>query len=130
MSTLDAVLRRIDQDLDQSVARLFALLRIASVSTDPAYKEQCRTAAERVAADLRSIGFAADVRPTEGHQVLVGKSNGDCASASFLLASTTFSRLIPSASGTRRRSNRASKLWLTGAKSSSRAVPATTKEGR
>jgi acetylornithine deacetylase/succinyl-diaminopimelate desuccinylase-like protein len=76
MSTLDAVLRRIDQDIDQSVDRLFALLRIASVSTDPAYKEQCRTAAECVAADLRSIGFAADVRPTEGHPVVVGKSNG------------------------------------------------------
>ena len=76
MSTLDAVLSRIDQDIDQSVERLFALLRIASVSTDPAYKEQCRTAAEHVAADLRSIGFAADVRPTEGHPVVVGKSNG------------------------------------------------------
>ena len=76
MSTLDAVLARIDQDIDQSVERLFALLRIASVSTDPAYKEQCRTAAEHVAADLRSIGFAADVRPTEGHPVVVGKSNG------------------------------------------------------
>src|SRR6185437_2410885 len=76
MSTLDAVLSRIDQDIDQSVERLFALLRIASVSTDPAYKEHCRTAAEHVAADLRSIGFAADVRPTEGHPVVVGKSNG------------------------------------------------------
>ncbi len=76
MSTLDAVLRRIDQDIDQSVERLFALLRIASVSTDPAYKEQCRSAAEHVAADLRSIGFAAEVRPTEGHPVVVGKTNG------------------------------------------------------
>ena len=76
MSTLDAVLSRIDQDIDQSVERLFALLRIASVSTDPAYKEQCRTAAEHVAADLRSIGFTAEVRPTEGHPVVVGKSNG------------------------------------------------------
>src|ERR1039457_2756737 len=76
MSTLDAVLARIDQDIDQSVERLFALLRIASISTDPAYKQQCRTAAEHVAADLRSIGFAADVRPTEGHPVVVGKANG------------------------------------------------------
>ena len=76
MSTLDAVLSRIDQDIDQSVERLFALLRIASVSTDPAYKEQCRAAAEHVAADLRSIGFSADVRPTEGHPVVVGKTNG------------------------------------------------------
>jgi len=76
MSTLDAVLSRIDQDIDASVERLFALLRIASVSTDPAYKEQCRAAAEHVAADLRSIGFEADLRPTEGHPVVVGKANG------------------------------------------------------
>ena len=67
MSTLDAVLSRIDQDIDQSLERLFALLRIASVSTDPAYKAQCRAAAEHVAADLRTIGFDTKVRPTEGH---------------------------------------------------------------
>jgi acetylornithine deacetylase/succinyl-diaminopimelate desuccinylase-like protein len=79
MSTLDAVLARIDQDIDQSVERLFALLRIASVSTDPAYKEHCRAAAEHVAAGLRGIGFGADVRPTEGHPVVVGKSNGSTA---------------------------------------------------
>ena len=76
MKTLDAVLNRIDQDIDQSVERLFALLRIASVSTDPAYKDQCRAAAEHVAADLKSIGFEASVRPTAGHPVVVGKSNG------------------------------------------------------
>ena len=76
MSTLDAVLNRIDQDIEQSIERLFALLRIASVSTDPAYKDHCRAAAEHVAADLSSIGFAAEVRPTEGHPVVVAKSNG------------------------------------------------------
>jgi acetylornithine deacetylase/succinyl-diaminopimelate desuccinylase-like protein len=76
MSRLDAVLSRIDQDIDQSVERLFALLRIASISTDPAFAPQCRQAAEHVAADLRSIGFTASVRPTEGHPVVVGKSNG------------------------------------------------------
>ena len=76
MTTLDAVLSRIDQDIDRSVERLFALLRIASVSTDPAFKNQCRVAAEHVAADLKSIGFEATVRPTAGHPVVVGKSNG------------------------------------------------------
>jgi acetylornithine deacetylase/succinyl-diaminopimelate desuccinylase-like protein len=75
MKALEAVLDRIDQDIDQSVARLFALLRIASISTDPAYKDQCRAAAEHVAADLKSIGFEASVRPTAGHPVVVGKSN-------------------------------------------------------
>ncbi len=76
MSTLDAVLSRIDQDIDQSVERLFSLLRIQSISTDPAFKDQCRAAAEHVAADLTSIGFETCVRPTEGHPVVVGKSNG------------------------------------------------------
>jgi acetylornithine deacetylase/succinyl-diaminopimelate desuccinylase-like protein len=76
MSNLDAVLSHIDQDIDQSVGRLFDLLRIASISTDPAFAPQCKAAAEHVAADLKSIGFEASVRPTEGHPVVVGKSVG------------------------------------------------------
>src|SRR5271163_3205658 len=73
-SALPAVLDRIDRDLDASLERLFALLRIQSVSTDPAYAPHCRTAAEHVAADLRSLGFDAALRPTGGHPVVVGKS--------------------------------------------------------
>ena len=72
--SLPAVLDRIDRDLDASVERLFALLRIQSVSTDPAYAPQCRSAAEHVAADLRGLGFETNVRPTNGHPVVVGKS--------------------------------------------------------
>src|SRR5271154_1408978 len=71
---LPAVLDRIDRDLDASLERLFALLRIQSVSTDPAFAPYCRTAAEHVAADLKSLGFEASVRPTDGHPVVVGKS--------------------------------------------------------
>jgi acetylornithine deacetylase/succinyl-diaminopimelate desuccinylase-like protein len=73
-SALPAVLDRIDRDLDASLDRLFALLRIQSISTDPAYAPHCRTAAEHVAADLRSLGFDTAVRPTEGHPVVIGKS--------------------------------------------------------
>jgi acetylornithine deacetylase/succinyl-diaminopimelate desuccinylase-like protein len=71
---LPAVLDRIDRDLDASLERLFALLRIQSVSTDPAYAPHCRTAAEHVAADLGSLGFETSVRPTAGHPVVIGKS--------------------------------------------------------
>jgi acetylornithine deacetylase/succinyl-diaminopimelate desuccinylase-like protein len=74
MSDLDAVLARIDRDLDASLERLFSFLRIQSVSTDPAYKDHCRMAADHVAADLESIGFSSDVRPTAGHPVVVAKS--------------------------------------------------------
>jgi acetylornithine deacetylase/succinyl-diaminopimelate desuccinylase-like protein len=74
MKQLDAVLDHIDRNLDQSLERLFALLRIPSVSTDPAYSAQCRAAAEHVAAELRQIGCTAEVRPTAGHPVVVGKA--------------------------------------------------------
>ena len=49
-------------------------LRIQSISTD---RPTRRTAAQRpsiVARDLRSLGFEASVRPTEGHPVVVGKA--------------------------------------------------------
>ena len=74
MSALDAVLERIDRDLDQSLERLFALLRIQSISTDPAFKTHCRAAADHVATDLASIGFKTEVRPTQGHPIVVGKA--------------------------------------------------------
>jgi acetylornithine deacetylase/succinyl-diaminopimelate desuccinylase-like protein len=74
MKELDAVLDRIDRDLDQSIERLFSFLRIQSISTDPAYKDQCKAAADFVAADLKSIGFATEVRATDGHPIVVGKT--------------------------------------------------------
>ena len=84
--TLPAVLDRIDRDLDSSLDRLFALLRIQSVSTDPAYAAHCRTAAEHVAGDLRSLGFETSVRPTAGHPVVIGKSgNGQAGKAPRVL---------------------------------------------
>ena len=76
---LPAVLDRVDRDLDASLDRLFALLRIQSVSTDPAYAAHCRTAAEHVAADLRSLGLESTVRPTDGHPVVVAKSDDGAA---------------------------------------------------
>ena len=74
---LPAVLERIDRDLDASLDRLFTLLRIQSVSTDPAYAPHCRSAAEHVAADLRTLGFETSLRPTGGHPVVIGKSGGN-----------------------------------------------------
>jgi acetylornithine deacetylase/succinyl-diaminopimelate desuccinylase-like protein len=70
---LDAVLARIDADLDASLARLFTFLKIQSVSTDPAYAPHCRAAAEYVAKDLATLGFATEVRPTGGHPVVTAK---------------------------------------------------------
>lgn len=71
---LPKVLDRIDADLDNSLERLFAFLRLQSISTDPAYADQCRQAAEFVAKDLTSLGLDAQVQPTGGHPVVVATS--------------------------------------------------------
>jgi acetylornithine deacetylase/succinyl-diaminopimelate desuccinylase-like protein len=71
MADLDKVLARIDDDMEAALDRLFAVLRIKSISTDPAYKEDCRKNAEWHAADLASIGFEASSRPTPGHPIVV-----------------------------------------------------------
>jgi acetylornithine deacetylase/succinyl-diaminopimelate desuccinylase-like protein len=69
---LSAVLDHIDSDLDNSLERLFALIRIPSISTDPAHAGDCGKAAEWLAADLKTIGFDASVRPTPGRPMVVG----------------------------------------------------------
>src|SRR6185437_10970151 len=75
-SQLNLVLERIDADFDGSLERLFALLRIKSISADPAFAQDCKQAADHLARDVASIGFSAEVRPTAGHPAIVAKSNG------------------------------------------------------
>ena len=74
--TLDAVLARIDADIETSRERLFELLRIPSISTDPAFAEDCRRAADWLTAEIAAIGFDASVRDTEGHPMVLGKAAG------------------------------------------------------
>src|SRR5947209_14874522 len=73
---LQPVLDRIDADLDNSLERLFALLRIKSISADPAFAGDCKAAADHLAKDIASLGLATDVRPTAGHPAIVAKTNG------------------------------------------------------
>ena len=69
--SLDTVLARIDTDLDQSLDRLLDLLRIPSISTDPAYRDDCARAADWLVRELQSLGFDASSRPTPGHPMVV-----------------------------------------------------------
>src|SRR2546430_1200674 len=73
---LQPVLARIDADFDNSLERLFALLRIKSISADPAFANDCEAAADHLARDISTLGFAADVRPTAGHPAIVAKASG------------------------------------------------------
>ena len=72
MSEVDKVLARVDAGLDESLKRLFALLRIKSISADPHYKADCASAAQWCARTLTEIGIAAEVRETIGHPMVVG----------------------------------------------------------
>jgi acetylornithine deacetylase/succinyl-diaminopimelate desuccinylase-like protein len=70
---LATVLAKIDANLDLALGRLFKLVAIPSISTDPAFAGECVKAAEWLATELRSIGCEATLRPTSGHPIIVGQ---------------------------------------------------------
>ncbi len=73
------VLERLDRNFDAGLERLFELLRIESISTDPAYKGNCREAADWCAKQLQDIGIDASVRTTSGHPIVVGHDRAKVA---------------------------------------------------
>ncbi|MDQ0318326.1 acetylornithine deacetylase/succinyl-diaminopimelate desuccinylase-like protein [Pararhizobium capsulatum DSM 1112] len=80
-----SVLSRADDNLNASLERLFELVRIQSISTDPAYKGECRKAAEWLVAELVSLGFTASVRDTPGHPMVVAHHEGGKPDAPHVL---------------------------------------------
>ena len=83
--TLDTALTRLDATRDQAIERLFQILRIPSISTDPAYSASCREAAEWLAGDLASMGFESSVRNTPGQPMVVAHHHGAGPSAPHIL---------------------------------------------
>ena len=75
--SLDKVLSKIDADLPDATERLLELLRIPSISTDPAFADHCQTAADWLVADLQSLGVPATKRQTPGHPMVVGHVEGE-----------------------------------------------------
>ena len=73
---LSNVLSHADANLVQSRERLFELLRIPSISAQPAHAADCARAATWWRDQLAVLGFEADVRPTAGHPVVVGHHSG------------------------------------------------------
>src|SRR5258708_16612526 len=74
---LQPVLDRIDADFNNSLERLLSLVRIKSISADPAFAGDCKAAADHLAKDIASLGFATEVRPTAGHPAIVAKPTGN-----------------------------------------------------
>jgi acetylornithine deacetylase/succinyl-diaminopimelate desuccinylase-like protein len=75
--SLEKVLSHIDADLENATDRLLDLLRIPSISTDPAFASDCDKAADWLVDDLKTLGFDASKRPTPGHPMVVGHAKGD-----------------------------------------------------
>ena len=82
---LDQVLAKIDADLPAAMDRLMELLRIQSISTDPAFKDDCAKAADWLVADLNAIGIPAEKRETPGHAMVVGHVGDDGADVPHVL---------------------------------------------
>jgi acetylornithine deacetylase/succinyl-diaminopimelate desuccinylase-like protein len=76
---LDPVLARIDSDLDAALDRLSDLLRIPSISTDPAHADDCRRAADWLVADLTGLGFDASRCDTPGRPMVVAHGSPGAA---------------------------------------------------
>jgi len=69
---LNSVLESLDKNHKNALNRLIEVLKIPSISTDPAHDEDCVRAAQWCAATLQDIGFTASLRPTEGKPMVVG----------------------------------------------------------
>ncbi|ATQ57346.1 dipeptidase [Paracoccus yeei] len=73
-SRIEEIVSTLDATLPQALDRLCAFLRIPSISTDPAHRGDVRRAAEWLCAELAGLGFAAAVRDTPGHPMVVAHS--------------------------------------------------------
>jgi acetylornithine deacetylase/succinyl-diaminopimelate desuccinylase-like protein len=63
---MENILAHIDSNLDASLARLFGLLRIPSISAQPAHADDCRKAAFWARDTLAEMGFEAWLSETSG----------------------------------------------------------------
>jgi acetylornithine deacetylase/succinyl-diaminopimelate desuccinylase-like protein len=71
MTSITPILQSADTNLEASLARLFDFVRIPSISTDPAYADDCKRAADWIVRELKEIGFDAEARKTPKHPMVV-----------------------------------------------------------
>ena len=69
--SVETALKAAESAFSQSLSRLFELLRIPSISTDPAYAGDCDAAANWLVKELSALGFEATSRKTPGRPMVV-----------------------------------------------------------
>lgn len=75
-----AVLSKIDAVQEESLGKLFDLVKFQTIATDPAYHAQCLECADWLKAYLESFGGVASLHKTAGQPVLIARWN-EAASA-------------------------------------------------
>jgi acetylornithine deacetylase/succinyl-diaminopimelate desuccinylase-like protein len=75
---MQETLNYIQENKQRYVDELFELLRIASISADPAYKDEVLKCADEVANFLKEAGAdAVEVCPTKGYPIVYGEKITD-----------------------------------------------------
>lgn len=73
MAIIEDVLARLQETEEAALARLSQFIAVPSISTDPAYDQDCLAAAEMAKGFLTEAGFDAEVAPTTGHPMVLGR---------------------------------------------------------
>ena len=85
MNAVEKALAHAEAGLDGARERWFDLLRIPSISANPAHAGDCAHAADWVAARLREMGFIAAIHATPGHPVVIAHHPGPGGNAPHVL---------------------------------------------
>lgn len=72
MNQINDVLDFVDKEIQASIDRLSDIVRIPSISTDPAHADHCRKAGQWTVDCLQELGFEAALRETAGLPMVVG----------------------------------------------------------
>lgn len=82
---VEETLACLDASSDARLERLFNLLKIQSISTDPAYAPECVKAAEGLSGELAELGFESRVVATEGHPIVLAHRDAGTDGAPHVL---------------------------------------------
>jgi acetylornithine deacetylase/succinyl-diaminopimelate desuccinylase-like protein len=85
MAKLGPVLAQIETGFDASLARYIEFLRIPSISTDPACKDEVKRAGAWLEKEFTGLGFTAKLHDTPGHPILLAHCEGASPDAPHLL---------------------------------------------